>query len=97
MPGMSHTTLGAHLGVNQKRVARIEAARGVTGFEQISRFVSALGAGLVILDSGVSISEDSGTAGKAVGKKSDRKARLPKRGSRQMGEGWRPHQESNLD
>jgi HTH-type transcriptional regulator/antitoxin HipB len=67
--GLSQAALGARLGVNQKRIARIEAAPGVTGFDQISRFVSALGARLVIQDPGVTASGSSGTAGKKAGEK----------------------------
>lgn len=40
--------LGRRLGVNQKRIARIEAAPEVTSFDQISRIVASLGYRLVI-------------------------------------------------
>ncbi len=46
--GLSQTQAGLRLGVSQKRVARIEAEPGVTGFDQIARLVSALGGRLVI-------------------------------------------------
>jgi transcriptional regulator with XRE-family HTH domain len=39
---------GKLLGVNQRRAAKIESNPGVTGFAQISRLVSALGARLVV-------------------------------------------------
>ncbi len=45
---LSQTQAGLQLGVSQKRLARIEANPGVTGFYQIARLVSALGARLVI-------------------------------------------------
>lgn len=48
--GLSQAETGARIGVNQKRIARIEAAPGVTGFDQIARVVSALGGRLVIQD-----------------------------------------------
>ncbi|WP_414663733.1 helix-turn-helix domain-containing protein [Horticoccus sp. 23ND18S-11] len=46
----SQADIGTMLGVNQKRVARIESAPGVTSFDQIARLVSALGGRLVIED-----------------------------------------------
>lgn len=46
--GLSQTQAGLRLGVSQKRMARIEAKPGVTGFDQIARLVSALGGRLVI-------------------------------------------------
>lgn len=48
--GLSQADAGARIGVNQKRIARIEAAPGVTSFDQIARVVSALGGRLVIQD-----------------------------------------------
>jgi HTH-type transcriptional regulator/antitoxin HipB len=48
--GLSQAETGTRIGVNQKRIARIEAAPGVTGFDQIARIVSALGGRLVIQD-----------------------------------------------
>ena len=45
---LSQAQVGQLLGVNQKRVARIESAPGVTSFDQISRLVAALGGRLVI-------------------------------------------------
>jgi HTH-type transcriptional regulator / antitoxin HipB len=49
--GLSQADTGARIGVNQKRIARIESAPGVTSFDQIARVVSALGGRLVIQDS----------------------------------------------
>lgn len=46
--GLSQAEVGQLLGVNQKRVARIENAPGLTSFDQISRLVAALGGRLVI-------------------------------------------------
>lgn len=45
---LSQAQAGELLGVNQKRVARIENAPGVTSFDQIARLVSALGGRIVI-------------------------------------------------
>ena len=45
---LSQAEVGQLLGVNQKRVARIENAPGLTSFDQISRLVAALGSRLVI-------------------------------------------------
>jgi len=45
---MTQAELGERLGVNQKRVARIEAAPGVTSFDQISRLVALMGYRLVL-------------------------------------------------
>ena len=46
--GLNQTELGTLLGVSQRRVAAIEKAPGVTGFDQIARLVSALGGRLNI-------------------------------------------------
>lgn len=51
--GLSQADTGARIGVNQKRMARIESAPGVTSFDQIARVVSALGGRLVIQDATV--------------------------------------------
>jgi HTH-type transcriptional regulator/antitoxin HipB len=50
---LSQDDLGRLLGVNQKRIAKIEATPGVTGFDQIARIVAAMGGHLVIEDSTV--------------------------------------------
>jgi HTH-type transcriptional regulator / antitoxin HipB len=46
--GLTQAELGERLGVSQKRIARIEAAPGLTSFDQIARIVSAMGARLMI-------------------------------------------------
>ncbi len=46
--GLSQQQAGVRLGVSQKRLARIESAPGVTGFDQIARLVSALGGRLTV-------------------------------------------------
>ena len=46
--GLSQAQVGQLLGVNQKRAACIEAAPGVTSFDQIARLVTALGGRLVV-------------------------------------------------
>lgn len=48
---LSQDDLGKLLGVNQKRIAKIEAAPGVTGFDQLARIVATLGGRFVIADS----------------------------------------------
>jgi HTH-type transcriptional regulator/antitoxin HipB len=48
--GLSQEQLGNLLGVNQKRIARIERAPEVTSFDQITRLVAALG-GRIVLES----------------------------------------------
>ena len=45
---LSQAQVGQLLGVNQKRAAKIEAAPGVTSFDQIARLVTALGGRLVV-------------------------------------------------
>jgi HTH-type transcriptional regulator/antitoxin HipB len=45
---LTQAQLGILLGVNQRRIARIEKDPSVTSFAQISRFVSALGGRLVV-------------------------------------------------
>ncbi len=45
---LSQAELGERLGVNQKRIARIESAPGVTSFDQIARLVAAMGYRLVL-------------------------------------------------
>ncbi len=46
--GLSQAQVGPLLGVNQKRIARIEQEPGVTSFDQITRLVAALGGRLVV-------------------------------------------------
>ena len=45
---LTQAELGERLGVNQKRIARIESAPGVTSFDQISRLVALMGHRLVL-------------------------------------------------
>lgn len=45
---LTQEALGTRLGVNQKRVAKIENKPGVTSFDQIARLVSVLGGRIVI-------------------------------------------------
>ena len=45
---LTQAELGEQLGVNQKRIARIESAPGVTSFDQISRLVALMGHRLVL-------------------------------------------------
>ncbi len=45
---LTQAELGERLGVNQKRIARIEAAPGVTSFDQIARLVALMGHRLVL-------------------------------------------------
>ncbi len=45
---LNQAEAGRLLGVNQKRVARIENAPGLTSFDQIARLVNALGSRVVI-------------------------------------------------
>lgn len=45
---LTQAALGERLGVNQKRIARIEAKPGVTSFDQIARLVAAMGYRLVL-------------------------------------------------
>ena len=45
---LNQAEVGQLLGVNQKRVARIENAPGLTSFDQIARLVTALGGRVVI-------------------------------------------------
>ena len=45
---LTQAELGERMGVNQKRIARIEAVPGVTSFDQIARIVASMGCRLVI-------------------------------------------------
>lgn len=45
---LTQTELGERLGVNQRRIARIESAPGVTSFDQIARIVASMGYRLVL-------------------------------------------------
>ncbi len=48
--GLTQEELGVLLGVSQKRVARIEAAPELTSYDQIARYVTALGGHLVLTE-----------------------------------------------
>lgn len=48
--GMSQSELGRLMGVNQKRIAAIEANPGVTSWSQVVRMISALGGRVAIDD-----------------------------------------------
>ncbi len=63
MQHLNQTQAGLRLGVSQKRLARIEANPGVTGFDQIARLVSALGGRLVITTPTRHTSEPAKTKG----------------------------------
>ena len=45
---LTQAGLGERLGVNQKRIARIESEPGVTSFDQIARLVAIMGYRLVL-------------------------------------------------
>lgn len=45
---LTQLQVGERLGVNQKRIARIEAAPELTSFDQIARLIAALGGHLMI-------------------------------------------------
>ena len=71
---LNQTEVGQMLGVNQKRVARIENAPGLTSFDQIARLVSALGARVVIETPDAETPVTTGTAKR----RRPRKATIPK-------------------
>jgi HTH-type transcriptional regulator/antitoxin HipB len=48
--GLSQASLGALIGVNQRRIADIESHPGAVGFDQVIRLLSALGAEIVVRD-----------------------------------------------
>lgn len=48
--GLSQADLGRLLGVNQKRIAKIEADPGVTSWNQVVRLISALGGRISVQD-----------------------------------------------
>jgi len=66
--GLSQAAVGVRLGVNQKRIAKIEAAPGVTSFDQITRMVLALG-GQIYID------DPSADAGPSTPNKTPRKVK----------------------
>src|SRR5258708_36164247 len=63
---LSQADLGQAVGVNQKRIARIETVPGVTGFDQISRIVAALG-GHIVIETGADLAPKTPSA-KTAGK-----------------------------
>ena len=48
--GLSQADLGRLLGVNQKRIAKIEADPGVTSWNQVIRLIAALGGRIAVQD-----------------------------------------------
>lgn len=66
---LSQAAVGQMLGVNQKRVARIENAPGLTSFDQISRLVAALGGRLVIESADTQSTATTERAGKGLPRK----------------------------
>jgi len=59
--GLSQAEAGQFLGVNQKRIARIEADPGRTSVAQIARLVALLGGRLVIDDGRVDVKQPKTT------------------------------------
>lgn len=73
--GLSQTGLGRILGVNQKRIAKIEADPGVTSWSQIARMVSALGGRLTIQDTAANEVTSAGSeTGKGKGRTQNKAA-----------------------
>jgi HTH-type transcriptional regulator/antitoxin HipB len=60
--GLSQADLGQLLGVNQKRIAKIEASPGVTNWSQLARMISALGGRIAIQDTATKMTEESATS-----------------------------------
>ena len=73
---LNQSEVGHLLGVNQKRVARIESDPGVTSFDQIARLVMALG-GRVLIESR---DEESIATADPTGKPRQRKKTAPQAG-----------------
>ena len=80
---LSQTQAGQRLGVNQQRLARIEAAPGVTSFDQIARLVSALG-GRLVLSVAASPIETAGHTTPPGGRKTKAGAKMAAR----LANGW---------
>lgn len=78
---LSQAQVGQLLGVNQKRVAAIESAPGVTGFDQIARLVAALGGRLVIEAPDVSPTAFPQPTRKGGGRKTGARAKTPPQGN----------------
>lgn len=83
--GLSQAQVGERLGVNQKRVARIEAAPHVTSFDQIVRVVIALG-GRVLIDDASEASEAAKTASTAS--RRNKRSGAPRKGSSRGQPNW---------
>ena len=66
--GLSQADLGRLLGVNQKRIAKIEADPGVTSWNQIARLIAALG-GRIAIQEATDASAASPTPKGAIGSK----------------------------
>jgi HTH-type transcriptional regulator/antitoxin HipB len=82
--GLSQAQVGQLLDVNQQRVAAIELAPSVTGFDQITRFVSALGGRVVI-----EVSESKSTAArKRAAKDGKRQRKATSTGAPRHGSNW---------
>jgi HTH-type transcriptional regulator/antitoxin HipB len=67
--GLTQAQVGQMLGVNQKRVARIEGAPGVTSFDQVSRLVARLGGRIVIEMKDAPAGKDAGPQSRKGAKK----------------------------
>ncbi len=75
--GLTQAQVGQLLNVNQKRVARIEGAPGVTSFDQISRLVSFLGGRFVIEMKDAPAPKDAASRLRTNPKKGKRQAEPP--------------------
>jgi len=73
--GLTQAQVGQLLNVNQKRVARIEGAPGVTSFHQISRLVSFLGGRFVIEMKDAPAGKDAAAQPSSGAKKGKRQAK----------------------
>ena len=62
--GLSQADLGQLLGVNQKRIAKIEASPGVTNWSQLARMISALGGRIAIQDTAKMTAESATSSAK---------------------------------
>ena len=71
---LTQAQVGQLLNVNQKRVARIEGAPGVTSFNQISRLVSFLGGRFVIEMKDTATPKDAASGSRNGPKKGQRQA-----------------------
>ncbi len=83
--GLSQAQVGERLGVNQKRVARIEAAPHVTSFDQIVRVVIALG-GRVLIDDASDVSDVAKTT--LTASRRSKRSAAPRKGSSRGQPNW---------